>query len=111
MKPCQSSRFANLKDLAFERRASEPASWRSKAGILPQSLSKFRRKLEVWLLPAFITVTLASSLSAQAAPDVEQGMKPYGSYHGGDLDSISMSNGNLFFHADLFAYSQRGGEL
>src|SRR5215467_10376869 len=48
---------------------------------------------------------------AQVSPDLDQGMKPYGSYHGGNLDHISMSNGNLFFHADLLSYSQRGGEL
>src|SRR5579864_9180304 len=48
---------------------------------------------------------------AQTSPDLEQGMKPYGSYHGGNLDRISLTNGNLFFQADLLAYSQRGGEL
>jgi RHS repeat-associated protein len=51
------------------------------------------------------------SLQAQAAPDLEQGLKPYGSYQGGNLDSVSLSNGNLFFHAGLLAYSQRAGEL
>jgi hypothetical protein len=58
-------------------------------------------------------IILLSILSAfpQTSPDLDQGMKPYGSYHGGDLDNISMSNGNVFFHADLLAYSQRGGEL
>jgi RHS repeat-associated protein len=44
----------------------------------------------------------------QVSPDLDQGMKPYGSYHGGDLDHISMSNGNVFFLADLLAYAQRG---
>jgi hypothetical protein len=54
---------------------------------------------------------ISISAPAQISPDLEQGMRPYGSYHGGDLDHISMSNGNLFVHADLMAYSQRGGEL
>jgi RHS repeat-associated protein len=60
-----------------------------------------------------LAILLLASIGAwaQATPDVEQGMKAYGSYHGGNLDQISLTNGNLFFHADLLAYSQRGGEL
>ncbi|MGC2742623.1 MAG: hypothetical protein WA672_05500, partial [Candidatus Angelobacter sp.] len=50
-------------------------------------------------------------LAAQAPPDLEQGMKPYGSYHGGAIDQVSLSNQNLFLQAALFAYPQRGGEL
>jgi hypothetical protein len=56
---------------------------------------------------------LAGSLAvmAQTSPDLEQGIKSYGSYHGGSLDHISLSNGNLFFQAGLLSYPQRGGEL
>jgi RHS repeat-associated protein len=56
---------------------------------------------------------LAGSLGvlAQVNPDLEQGVKPYGSYHGGSLDRINIQNGNLFFQAGLLSYSQRGGEL
>jgi hypothetical protein len=39
---------------------------------------------------------------------MEIGFKPYGSYHGGDLDSISLSNGNLMLHIALSGYPQRG---
>ncbi len=58
-------------------------------------------------------ILLPASLGAwgQATPDVEQGMKPYGSYHGGAIDQVSLTNGNLILQAGLFAYSQRGGEL
>jgi hypothetical protein len=47
----------------------------------------------------------------QVSPDLEQGMKPYGSYHGGAIDQVGLNNQNLFLRAPLFAYSQRGGEL
>lgn len=47
------------------------------------------------LFPVVLLFSLLSS--CQAAPDLEQGLKPYGSYHGEDLDHISLSNGNLFF--------------
>jgi hypothetical protein len=60
-----------------------------------------------------VAILLASSVAgvAQTSPDLEQGMKPYGSYHGGAIDSVSLTNQNLTLHAPLFAYSQRGGEL
>lgn len=53
----------------------------------------------------------SASLLAQAPPDVAQGLKLYDSYQGGAIDNVSLTNGNLFVHADLMAYSQRGGEL
>ncbi|HET9184487.1 MAG TPA: RHS repeat-associated core domain-containing protein [Candidatus Angelobacter sp.] len=48
---------------------------------------------------------------AQSSPDVEQGMKAFGSYSGGAIDHISLSNGNAFVQGNLFNYSQRGGEF
>ncbi len=47
----------------------------------------------------------------QIAPDQEQGTKAFGSYHGGAIDQVGLSNQNLFLRAPLLAYSQRGGEL
>jgi hypothetical protein len=41
----------------------------------------------------------------------EQGLKPYGSFHGGDIDSISMANTKLNLHIPLVSYPQRGGKL
>lgn len=38
-------------------------------------------------------------------------MKPFGSYHEGGIDTVSLANGNLEVHADLFDWPQRGGEL
>ena len=54
--------------------------------------------LLVLFLPAF----------AQNSPIFEQGVKPYGAYHGGDIDVISLVNGKLDLHAPLFSYPQRG---
>jgi hypothetical protein len=68
------------------------------------------RLLGWWKVVAMVVLGSLTGLG-QISPDLEQGLRPYGSYHGGDLDHISLSNGNLFFHANLFSYSQRGGEL
>jgi RHS repeat-associated protein len=64
-------------------------------------------------LLVFCAIILAASavMLGQPSPDLEQGLKPYGSYHGGAIDTVSLSNGNLFLHAALLSYSQRGGEL
>jgi RHS repeat-associated protein len=62
----------------------------------------------LWLAMALLA---SIDAPAQTPPDLEQGLKPFGSYHGGALDTVSLTNGNLFFQADLFTYSQRGGEL
>lgn len=42
---------------------------------------------------------------------IEQGIKPYGSYEGGDIDSVSMVNGSVTLHIPLLSYPQRGGKL
>jgi YD repeat-containing protein len=51
------------------------------------------------------------SANAQDMAGLEQGIKPYGVYHGGDIDSISMVNGSLTLHIPLISYPQRGGKL
>jgi len=74
------------------------------------------RTVRLAVVPIFFFLFLGmGSMAGQSDPstslDWEQGFKQYGSYHGGDLDKISLTNQNLFFKADLFAYSQRSGEL
>jgi hypothetical protein len=49
--------------------------------------------------------------SAQDLGGFEQGIKPYGAYHGGNIDSISMVNGKLTLHISLISYPQRGSKL
>ncbi|HET9364698.1 MAG TPA: hypothetical protein VFP71_06845 [Candidatus Angelobacter sp.] len=57
---------------------------------------------------AIVVLLFAATALTQVNPDLEQGMKPYGAYHGGNLDHIDLSNGNLVFHATLLSYPQRG---
>ena len=64
------------------------------------------------LLSALTPCLLIPALAlAQADVNVEQGLKPYGSYLGGNLDSVSLTNGNLTLHIPLVSYPQRGGRL
>ena len=62
----------------------------------------------LWI--AFLPVAFLLSLTCFAQTNVneEQGLKPYESLHGGDLDSISMTNGGMVSHAPLASYPQRG---
>src|SRR5215470_13336882 len=61
-----------------------------------------------WMVLAVIIVAGNLKAAGQALPDVEQGMKAYGSYHGGAIDQVSLTNGNLTLEAGLLTYSQRG---
>ena len=51
---------------------------------------------------------LAVSLTAQTNPNLEMGLKPYGSFEGGAIDSVSLTNGNLTIRIPIFSYAQRG---
>jgi RHS repeat-associated protein len=65
-------------------------------------------------LPALLISLVFLNLLAASAQDLsglEQGLKPYGSYRGGDIDSISTVNGNLTLHIPLISYPQRGGKI
>lgn len=48
---------------------------------------------------------------AQQDPTTAQGLTPYGSFHGGDIDSVILINGKLNLHIPLISYPQRGGKL
>ena len=49
--------------------------------------------------------------TAQDLPEFEIGLKPFGTYHGGDIDNVSITNGNLTLDIPLFSYPQRGEKL
>lgn len=53
----------------------------------------------------------AGAVFAQTTPDQEQGLKPYGAYSGGDIDTVSLTNGTLDVHIPFLSYPQRGGKL
>ncbi len=52
------------------------------------------------------------SLFCQTPVDLGNGFKPWGSYNGGTLDSVSLESGGLLLHAPIIPkYPQRGGGL
>lgn len=53
----------------------------------------------------------SSNVHAQDTPDLASGLTPYGSFQGGDIDSINLPTGNLFVHIPIIGYPQRGGKL
>ncbi len=61
------------------------------------------------LLP--IAAIFAPSAFGQTTPDLEEGMKPYGDFHGGDIDQVSLSSGKLVLNIPLVSYPQRGGRI
>ncbi len=75
---------------------------------MPYSPQLLYRGLVVLLLLIVFAPVVAT---AQDLAGLEQGIKPYGSYEGGNIDSISMVNGSLTLHMPLISYPQRGGKL
>src|ERR1700731_38040 len=60
-----------------------------------------------WLMVGF-----ASTFGfGQTSPDLQVGLTPYGSYHGSQIDKVSLQNGNVLVSIPLFALPQRGGDL
>ena len=62
----------------------------------------------LWIVFLPVAFLLSLTCFAQTNVNEEQGLKPYESLHGGDLDSISMTNGGMVSHAPLASYPQRG---
>src|SRR5207302_3992480 len=61
------------------------------------------------LLAAFGFSALAF---AQTNPNLEVGFKPYGSYHGSEMDTVGLMAGNLTHHLRYpYHYPQRGAGL
>jgi len=93
-------------------RVASPISHRLNS---PKTQEKWRKSF----LPAIATMgcllTMAqlqgATAHAQDVAGLEQGLKPYGSYDGGNLDSVSMVNGGLSLQIPLVSYPQRGGKL
>jgi hypothetical protein len=63
------------------------------------------------LIALLFAALLIQTAMAQQNANLEQGLKPYGSYQGGNVDSVSMTNGNLGLHIPIVSYPQRGGKL
>jgi len=68
---------------------------------------------QICLLLGLFSAAFAPSARAQLTvdPTLERGLKPYGTFEGGAIDSVSTTNGNLNLHLPLVSYPQRGGKL
>jgi YD repeat-containing protein len=83
-------------------------------GVVPSLPALTSKRFVLSLLKSLLFILLLSNVLAANAQDLaglEQGIKPYGSYEGGDIDSISMVNGSLTLHIPLISYPQRGEKL
>jgi RHS repeat-associated protein len=60
------------------------------------------------LFSVLVLLTLSCVGVAQTNPNLANGLDPYGSYHGGAIDSVSVVNGGLTLHAPIASYPQRG---
>jgi hypothetical protein len=67
-----------------------------------------RSVLVRFALLAFMAFASSTALLAQDPDDIQQGIKAYGTYRGGDIDSVSMTNGNLTIDIPIISYPQRG---
>jgi RHS repeat-associated protein len=65
----------------------------------------------VVLLVAFCVMVGGRNVHAQMDPIFEQGFKPFGSFQGGNIDSVNLLNGYVNLHIPLVSYPQRGGKL
>jgi RHS repeat-associated protein len=60
------------------------------------------------LIVAFLMLSGVRPSLAQDPDDIQQGLKAYGTYRGGDVDLVSMTNGSLTLNIPLVSYPQRG---
>ena len=67
----------------------------------------FRFLLAFALWAAFLATAQAQTLPPTTAAD-QNGFQPYGSYHGGDIDAISLTNGTIKINYPMVSYPQRG---
>lgn len=63
------------------------------------------------LLLIFCAVVAVQPAHAQQDPQLEVGMKPFGAYNGGNIDTVSLFHGQLSLDIPLISYPQRGGKL
>jgi hypothetical protein len=80
-------------------------------GVVPSLATVVSKRSVIGLFQCVVSLLLLGALTAHAQnlAGLEQGIKPYGSYEGGDIDSVSMVNGSLTLHMPLLSYPQRGG--
>ena len=62
------------------------------------------KKLALILVAAIGCLPPLSFAQAPDLPVDDRGLKPFGSYAGGNLDSINMANGSLTLHIPFWSY-------
>ncbi len=68
-----------------------------------------RTKSRLFIELVLVVAAFSWTSAAQSGnTTTESGLKPFGSYHGGDIDTISLVNGKLDLHAPLVSWPQRG---
>jgi len=65
-------------------------------------------KSQHFLSLAVLLAFCGATALAQTNPNIENGLKPFGSYDGSDVDSVDLWAGGLTVHIPLFSYPQRG---
>jgi hypothetical protein len=73
-------------------------------------MARWRAVLSLYFSIVLFVFTLSVGADAQAPgdPTLTQGLKPYGSYSGGNVDLVSFEDGKLDLHIPLLSYPQRG---
>jgi RHS repeat-associated protein len=66
-------------------------------------------KRSLWCVVAILSLRCLSF--AQDSPNLEIGLKPYGSYQAGKIDVVNLENGNVSLYQILRHIPQRGGKL
>src|SRR5260370_13551222 len=67
----------------------------------------FRNNFQAVCRLLLLSLLTCSTLLAQYT-NLDKGFKPFGSYQLGDLDSVSLNNGNVALHIPVVSYPQRG---
>ena len=75
-----------------------------RSGFLASCLMHFLTSLAL----SIAALVLFPFTSQAQTPTIDQGTNPYSVLHGGDIDSVSLANGNLLLHIPLISYPQRG---
>jgi RHS repeat-associated protein len=69
------------------------------------------RLVSILLFLIFLAAPQHLRAQGDAAANLTVGLTPYQSFHGGDIDSINLSNGVLNLHVPIASFPERGGKL
>jgi RHS repeat-associated protein len=82
--------------------------WVQKRSVGSGVVKEMRRILQYLCALSFCFLVSTTAIHAQANPNIDQGFHPYGSYEGGTVDTVSLSNGALNIQIPVVSYPQRG---